>query len=85
MGATTRGGVPIETVAGQRVGATYEAFSAAVGDDVMLIDYGRGVISVGYDQINPGAPEYEEEGALAWFVDGVLTDVFLPHLYWADC
>lgn len=85
LGASTRGGVPVETVAGQRIGATFAAFSAAVGDEAILIEYNDRAFSLGYDQINPGAPEYEEEGALAFFADGVLTDIYLPHLYWADC
>ena len=85
FGPSTRGGVPIETVAGQRIGAPFADFSAAVGDEVILADYGSGTVNVGYDQINPGADEYEEEGAFAFFTSGVLTEIYLPHRYWSDC
>jgi len=64
-GATTAGGVAIETVAGQHVGSTRAAFEAAVGDEIQYEPYGTD--AYGFDLVNPGAEPYDVIGVLAWF------------------
>jgi hypothetical protein len=64
-GATTAGGVAIETVAGQHVGSTRAAFEGAVGDETQFESYGPD--AYGFDIVNPEAGPYETIGVLAWF------------------
>ncbi|WP_309713321.1 hypothetical protein [Pseudolysinimonas sp.] len=67
-GATTAGGVAIETVAGQRVGSTRAAFEAAVGDEIRLEQYEPN-IAYGFDIVNPEAGPYDYIGVQGWFDD----------------
>ena len=67
-GATTAGGVAIETVAGQHVGSTRTAFEAAVGDEIALNQYEPN-IAYGFDILNPEAGPYDLVGVQAWFDD----------------
>jgi hypothetical protein len=64
-GATTAGGVAIETVAGQHVGSTRADFEAAVGDEIPIEAYGPD--AYGFDIVNPEAGRYDLIGGLAWF------------------
>ena len=67
-GATTAGGVAIETVAGQRIGSTRAAFEAAVGDEIRLVQYEPN-IAYGFDIVNPEAGPYDYIGVQGWFDD----------------
>jgi hypothetical protein len=64
-GATTAGGVAIETVAGQHIGSTRAAFLTAVGDEIQIELYGPD--AYGFDIVNPEADLYDVIGVLAWF------------------
>lgn len=86
----TSGGVVLETVGGQRVGANEAAFLAAVGETVLLGEYPAfgsypAGANYGFDVINPEASEYEQVGAYANVVDGVLESFNAPYYFYADC
>lgn len=88
--AATAGGVVLETVAGQRVGAPQAAFLAAVGETVLLSEYPAyagfpGGANYGFDIVNPEASEFEHIGALAAFVDDALESFNAPYYLYADC
>lgn len=70
-------GIPIETVAGQRVGATLSAFAAAIGDEATIAERGSGS-DLGFDLVDPAADPYDQVGTYAVFDGGVLTTFFTP-------
>jgi hypothetical protein len=70
-------GVAVETVAGQRVGATHAAFAAAIGDEAMIEQRGSGE-DLGFDIRNPEADEFDHIGTYAAFDGGVLTTLMTP-------
>jgi hypothetical protein len=75
-GATTSGGIGIETIAGQRIGATQSGFQAAIGEFMVLYeDPDR----VGFDVVNPEAHEWDRIGAYAEFSGGTLTYLAAPN------
>lgn len=82
--ATTGGGIPIETVAGQRIGAARGAFEAAIGDDVLVGDYPPSAY-LGYDVVNPADAEFDHIGTLARFDGGSLAQLNMPHYLYGDC
>jgi len=85
-GSATAGGVAIETVAGQRIGSTRAAFEAAVGDEMLLDEYG-GSSAFGFDIVNPEAGLYDHIGVQAWFDEGVMTGMSAPAVigFVGDC
>ncbi|WP_309711755.1 hypothetical protein [Pseudolysinimonas sp.] len=82
--AATASGVPISTVGGQQVGATRAAFEAAIGDEVHVFDYAPSAW-LGFDILNPEAPEFDWVGSLARFDSGTLVGFNTPYLIFADC
>jgi hypothetical protein len=76
-GTATAEGVAIETVAGQRIGATRAGFRAAVGEFLPISDEPSGAM-IGYDIVNPEAHEWDRIGALAIFADDSLTHLSAP-------
>jgi hypothetical protein len=75
--ATTAGGVEIETVAGQQIGATQSAFQAAVGDFMVLYETAT---VLGFDIVNPEADPYSRVGAYAEFAGGELDYLAAPNI-----
>lgn len=75
-GATTAGGIGVETLAGQRIGATQSGFLAAVGEFMVLYEDSN---RVGFDVLNPEAGPYEYIGAYAEFSGGTLTYLAAPN------
>ena len=74
------GGIPVETVAGQRVGAERAAFAAAIGDEAELEWRGSGS-DLGFDIVNPAADLYDQIGTYAGFDDDdILTALITPAL-----
>ena len=73
----TVGGVAVETVAGQRVGADRSAFATAIGDEAEIETRGSGS-DLGFDIVNPAAHEFDQVGTYAAFEGGVLTTFFTP-------
>lgn len=71
------GGIPVETVGGQHVGATRAAFEAAVGDEALLDEYGS-TSYFGFDIVDPAADPYDQVGTHAFFDGGVLTSLITP-------
>lgn len=82
--ALTASGVPISTVGGQQIGATRAAFEAAVGDDAHLFDFPPSAW-LGFDILNPEAPEFDWVGSLARFDSETLVSFNTPYLIYADC
>ena len=74
--ATTSGGVGIETLAGQQIGAGQAAFEASIGE-FMVLD--EDPARLGFDVVDPEAGEYERIGAYAEFSGGSLTFLAAPH------
>ena len=74
---TTADGVAIETVAGQRIGATRAGFRAAIGDVMPISDEPSGAM-MGYDIVNPESHEWDRIGALAIFADDSLAHLSAP-------
>lgn len=74
-GATTAGGIGIETIAGQRIGATQPAFEAAVGEFMVLYEDSA---RLGFDVLNPEAHEWDRIGAYAEFSGGTLVFLAAP-------
>jgi hypothetical protein len=85
----TTSGVVLETVGGQRVGASEAVFLAAVGETVLLGEYAQpgypSGASYGFDIINPEVSEYEQVGAYAQVVGGALESFNAPYYLYADC
>jgi hypothetical protein len=75
--ATTSGGIGIETVGGQRIGATVADFEAAVGETMTLSDDPI-YLALGFDFVNPEAERRDRIGTLAAFPDGTLTYLATP-------
>jgi hypothetical protein len=75
--AATVGGVEIETLGGQQIGATQPAFQAAVGDFMVLYDTAT---VLGFDIVNPDADPYSRVGAYAEFVGGELDYLAAPNI-----
>lgn len=73
--STTSTGVPIETVAGQRVGASHPTFQAAIGEFMVLYETDT---RLGFDILNPEAHEWDRIGAYAEFSGGALVFVSAP-------
>lgn len=82
--ATTASGVPITTVGGVGVGTTRADFDAAVGSVTDLGSY-SGRNWVGFDRVNPEAPETEAIGSIARFDAGVLAQWNGPRYLYGDC
>lgn len=76
-GTTTSGGVGIETIAGQQIGASRAAFEAAVGEVMPL--YEPPHPQVGIDVLNPEAGAYDRIGVYANFDGGTLSFLAAPH------
>lgn len=75
-GATTSGGIPIETIAGQRIGAAQAGFQSAIGEFMVLYDDPS---RLGFDVLNPEAHEWDRVGAYAEFSGGTLTYLAAPN------
>jgi hypothetical protein len=75
-GATTSGGIGIETIAGQRIGATQPGFQAAIGEFMVLYDDPN---RLGFDVLNPEADEWDRIGAYAEFSGGALVYLAAPN------
>ncbi len=75
-GATTSGGIGIETIAAQRIGATQAGFEAAIGEFMPL--YETDTI-LGFDIVNPEAHEWDRIGAYAEFSGGTLVYLAAPN------
>jgi hypothetical protein len=74
--AATSEGVGIETVAGQRIGASRSAFRTAVGESMVLYeDRNR----IGFDVLNPEAHEWDRIGVYAEFSGGELDYLATPN------
>jgi hypothetical protein len=73
---TTSGGVGIETVAGQQIGATRSAFQAAVGEYMVLYEDAN---RLGFDVVNPEAHEWDRIGAYSEFSGGELVFLAAPN------
>lgn len=84
-GATTRAGLPIETLGGQAVGATRAGFLAAVPDAFEMFDNGGGNVTVGFDVIDPTVAEYDRTGSIAIFGEDRLAEIITPHYLFGDC
>lgn len=82
--AVTGSGLPISTIGGMQVGASRAAFEAAIGDEVLTGDYPDSQY-FGFDILNPADPEFDYVGSLARFDGGVLAQLNMPHLIYADC
>jgi len=76
-GATTSGGVGIETTAGQRIGVTQPAFEAAVGG--FVAPYEGQPERLGFDILNPEAGPYDRIGTYAEFSAGHLVYLATPN------
>jgi hypothetical protein len=76
-GATTSGGIGIETVAGQQIGAAQPAFRSAIGEFLVLYEDPN---RLGFDLLNPEAGPYDRIGAYAEFSGGTLVYLAAPHL-----
>jgi hypothetical protein len=76
-GATTAGGVGIETVAGQRIGVARSAFLTAIGEYLVLYDDSN---RVGFDVLNPAAGPYDRIGVYSEFQGGDLVYLAAPNL-----
>lgn len=70
-------GVAVETIGGQRVGATRAAFEATIGDEAVIEQRGSGE-DLGFDIRNPAADEFDQVGTYAAFDGGVLTTLMTP-------
>lgn len=75
--ATTTGGIGIETIAAQRIGAGRAAFEAAVGEFMPL--YEPPHTELGIDIVNPEADEWSRIGVYASFSGGSLAYLAAPH------
>lgn len=74
-GVTTSGGVGIETIAGQQIGATQAAFEAAVGEFMVLYETET---TIGFDILNPEDDEWSRIGTYASFSGGTLAYLSTP-------
>lgn len=75
-GATTSGGIGIETIAGQRIGAAQSSFQSAIGEFMVLYE---DPTRLGFDVLNPEAHEWDRLGAYAEFSGGTLTYLAAPN------
>lgn len=83
-GETTAGGVPIFTLGGAHIGTPQAEFAGLVGA-VFHIGTSGDSIWFGFDQANPGAPEFDAIGSIARFDGGVLAQVNTPYYFFGDC
>jgi|GEM_PF-3131246 len=83
-GTATTNGIPIVSVGGVAIGLTRAEFDALVGPVVDLGSY-SGRNWVGFDRVNPGAPEADAIGSLARFDDGVLAQWNAPRHLYGEC
>ena len=74
---TTSGGVDIETLGGQQIGASQTAFQAAVGEFMVLYETDT---VLGFDIVNPEAEPYSRIGAYAEFAGGELDYLAAPNI-----
>lgn len=77
-GTATSGGVGIETIAAQQIGADRTVFEAAVGEVMPLYEPPHD--QVGFDLVNPEAGLYDRIGVYASFTGGTLHFLAAPHL-----
>jgi hypothetical protein len=86
LGPATGRGISIETVAGLHIGSTRAEFEAAVGDEILIDEYG-GSSGFGFDIQNPEAGPYDHIGVAVGFDGGVMFDMFAPALigFAGDC
>ena len=83
-GGITTNGIPIVTVGGASIGMTRDDFDATVGAVTDLGSY-SGRNWVGFDRINPEAPESDAIGSLARFDEGLLAQWNAPLYFYGDC
>lgn len=74
--ATTSGGIGIETLAGQQIGATQSSFQTAIGEFMVLYEDPN---RIGFDVLNPEAHEWDRIGAYAEFSGGTLVYLAAPN------
>lgn len=83
-GMTTATGIPIRTVGGVRIGMTRSDFDAAVADAVPLTEY-SGRTWVGFDRVDPDAPDADAAGAIARFDGDRLAQWKTPIAFHGVC
>ncbi|WP_309711752.1 hypothetical protein [Pseudolysinimonas sp.] len=74
--ASTSGGIGIETLAGQQIGATQSSFQTAIGEFMVLYEDPN---RIGFDVLNPEAHEWDRIGAYAEFSGGTLVYLAAPN------
>lgn len=83
-GMTTATGIPIRTVGGVRIGMSRADFDAAVPDAVPLTEY-SGRTWVGFDRVDPDAPDADAAGAIARFDGNRLAQWKTPLAFHGVC